>query len=140
MFADGTLADRVDAVIGVDTHTDSHSACIVDARGAALASVTVETTPQGYGHLLAFVADHAPGPRLLWAVEGTRSHGVGLTRLLQQAGHHVIEAGRLKRVQRRPAARATPATRYTPLETPWLASIMRFPARTAAEKHSDCCC
>lgn len=105
-LADKGLADDVDAVIGVDTHTDSHSACVVDARGGQLASITVETTAQGYGRLLAFVADHAPGPRLVWAVEGTRSHGVGLTRFLRQAGHHVIEAGRPKRAQRRPGGKS----------------------------------
>jgi hypothetical protein len=29
---------------------------------------------------------HAPGPRLAWAVEGTRSHGPGLPRALRQVG------------------------------------------------------
>jgi hypothetical protein len=112
----------------------------VDARGAQLASVTVETTAQGYGRLLAFVADHAPGPRLVWAVESTRSHGVGLTWFLHQAGHHVIEAGRPNARSGVLAARVTPATRYSLLVTHWPAPITQFPAPTAAGKHSDCCC
>ena len=33
----GMLAERVDHVIGVDTHRDSHSAAIVDARTGTVA-------------------------------------------------------------------------------------------------------
>ena len=37
------LADRVDAVIGVDTHTDTHTAAVLTAVGTVLAEVTVDT-------------------------------------------------------------------------------------------------
>ena len=43
------LAESVDAVIGVDTHTDSHTACLLDGTGREIAAVTVEATPDGYG-------------------------------------------------------------------------------------------
>ena len=36
------LAESVDAVIGVDTHTDTHTACLVEATGREIATVTVE--------------------------------------------------------------------------------------------------
>lgn len=85
------LADRVDAVIGVDTHTDTHTAVICDARGAQLAELTVPTTDTGYGQLLDAVADHAPGPRVAWIIEGTGSYGAGLTRALQDGEQEVIE-------------------------------------------------
>ncbi|MFC6902486.1 hypothetical protein ACFQGX_45605 [Nonomuraea dietziae] len=37
----------------------------------------------------------------MWAIEGTRSHGAGLVRALRQAGQHVIESDRPKRITRR---------------------------------------
>lgn len=41
------LADTADAVIGVDTHTDTHTACLLDRLGRQLAVVTVAAGPQG---------------------------------------------------------------------------------------------
>lgn len=43
-----TLADAVDAVIGVDAHTDTRSACLLDPAGRELASLTVQATPDRY--------------------------------------------------------------------------------------------
>jgi transposase len=103
------LAESVDAVIGVDTHTDTHTACLLDAAGREVGVVTVEASPRGYGDLLAWALDHAPGPRVVWAVEGCRSHGAGLVRLLQAAGQRVIEAGRPARAGRRPGGKSDPA-------------------------------
>lgn len=85
------LAERVDAVIGVDTHTDTHTAVICDARGGVLATRTVATTTAGYRQLVQAAAEAAPGPRLVWAIEGTGSYGAGLSELLTQAGAEVIE-------------------------------------------------
>jgi transposase len=54
----------------------------------------------GFAELLDFVTDHAPGSRILWAMEGTRSYGVGLPRFLQRQGHQVIEVDSAKRPSR----------------------------------------
>jgi len=35
------LADTVDAVIGVDTHTDTHTACLLDRLGRQIAVTTI---------------------------------------------------------------------------------------------------
>ena len=87
------IADRAELVIGVDTHTDTHSAAVVDRLGGLHAEVTVPADPHGYQQLLAFVRGHTPpGGRVCWAVEGTRSHGQGLTRYLREAGQWVLEA------------------------------------------------
>jgi len=86
------VADRVDAVIGVDTHTDTHTAAVVSPIGGVLAELTVAATGAGYTQLIAWATAHAPGPRLVWAVEGTRSHGTGLTRALTAVGHQVAQA------------------------------------------------
>ena len=60
------LAESVDAVIGVDTHTDTHTACLLDAAGREIATVTADATPAGYTALLAWaVQAHGAHPRLL---------------------------------------------------------------------------
>ena len=84
------VADRVDAVIGVDTHTDTHSAAILSPLGAVLAERSIPADPAGYTELIAWAHTHTPGPRLAWAVEGTRAHGVGLYRALHAAAAEVI--------------------------------------------------
>src|SRR5215813_491643 len=91
------LADTADAVIGVGTHTDTHTACMLDRLGGQIATVTITADPQGCRMLLA------------WAVEGTRSHGLGLARMLQASGHVVAEADRPARVSKRPGGKSGPA-------------------------------
>jgi transposase len=86
------VADRVDAVIGVDTHTDTHTAVLVSPLGAVWAELTVPATAVGYRQLIGWATEHAPDRRLMWAVEGTRSHGAGLTRALTAAGQQVAQA------------------------------------------------
>ena len=96
-----TVADTVDAVIGVDTHTETHTAVLVASSSAKLAEVIVTNTADGFEQLLAWVAQSAPGPRVLFAVEGTRSHGAGLARALTGAGHLVVEVERPRRADQR---------------------------------------
>jgi transposase len=103
------LADSADAVIGVDTHTDTHTACLLDRLGRQVAVITVPADPPGYQALLTWAGQNAPGPRLAWSVEGTRSHGLGLTRYLQAHDQLVIEAGRPERAARRPGGKSDPA-------------------------------
>jgi transposase len=104
----GMLAEHVDAVIGVDTHRDTQSACLVNRLGGELATLTASADADGYARLLAWAVAHTPGPRLVWAVEGTRSHGAGLTRALRAAGQQVVESDRPKRVSRRPGGKSDP--------------------------------
>ena len=103
------LADAADAVIGVDTHTDTHTACLLDHLGRQVATITVPADPRGCAMLLAWARNQAPGPRLAWAVEGTRSHGLGLVRTLHDNGHTVVEAGRPPRASKRPGGKSDPA-------------------------------
>lgn len=86
------VANQLDAIIGVDTHTDTHTAALLSPIGAVLAHITVPADAAGYTHLQSWAAAHAPGPRLVWALEGTRSHGTGLTRALSASGATVVEA------------------------------------------------
>ncbi|MEU4165187.1 IS110 family transposase [Actinoplanes sp. NPDC026670] len=97
------LADRVDAVIGVDTHTDTHTAAVLTPVGTVLAELTVPATPQGAGVLLAWADRHTArlGQRRAWAIDGTRAHGIGLSRALHTAGETVLEAPKPAKGRRR---------------------------------------
>lgn len=88
-----TVAQRFDTVIGVDAHTDTHTAVILDRIGAVRAQIVVTADAAGTGQLLAWARTHAPGRRL-WAVDGTRSHGQPMTRLLLADKQEVVEAAR----------------------------------------------
>jgi transposase len=95
------IVDRFDAVVGVDTHRDTHSAALTDLVGRQLGSLLVPADAEGYQRLLAWAAKATPGLRVLWALEGTRSHGAGLTRALHAAGAAVTETDRPTRRARR---------------------------------------
>jgi hypothetical protein len=58
------LADLVDAVIGVDTHTDTHTAAVVDRLGARLATIEVSADAAGYARLITLAASKSPGPKM----------------------------------------------------------------------------
>lgn len=90
----------VDIMIGVDTHEQFHVAAVVDAlTSGVLDTTTIPAAPAGYQQLVDWADRHAPRHRRAWSVEGTNSHGIGLTRHL--AGELVLEADRPKRAPRR---------------------------------------
>jgi hypothetical protein len=90
----GMLAERVDHVVGVDTHRDSHSAAIVVARtGEVLLGRTIAADAFGYKRLLRFARTHASGRRV-WAIESSGSYGAGLTAFLLAHGEWVVEVDR----------------------------------------------
>jgi transposase len=95
------LADKVDYVIGVDTHRDQHTLAVVVApAGAVLAQTLIRASARGYGDALRFAQRHARGARV-WAVEGAGHYGAGLTRYLDERGETVLEVGRQARGERR---------------------------------------
>ncbi|MCK9928424.1 transposase [Frankia sp. Mgl5] len=95
------LAEIVDAVVGVDTHRDSHQAEIALPSGVAIATCSVRNDSAGFTELLAWIGEHAPGPRAAVSIEGTRSYGVGLARAITAAGLPVIECEQPARTSRR---------------------------------------
>src|SRR5689334_15236855 len=103
------LAECIDAVIGVDTHRDTHHAEIARPSGAVIAACSVRNTSDGYAQLLAWARAHAPGPRLVLSVEGTRSYGAGLARAAAAAGLTVTEC-------EQPARRARRAGKSDPID------------------------
>jgi transposase len=101
------LAELVEVVIGVDTHKDTHTAAVLDARsGGVLARLTVPADPDGYAQLSALAEEHS-GLRA-WAMESTGSYGAGLARHLADAEELVIELDRPKRPTRRAGAKSDP--------------------------------
>lgn len=101
------LAEVVELVIGVDTHTDTHTAAVVDASsGALLETLTVATDPDGYDELLAAAERH--GGLRAFALEGAGGYGAGLARHLAAAGEVVVELDRPARPARRGGRRSDP--------------------------------
>jgi transposase len=99
------LAELVEVVIGVDTHSQTHTAAVVDTRtGGVLARATVSADPDGYEELVALAEQHS-GLRA-WAMEGTGGYGAGLARHLADAGELVVEMDRPKRPARRAGAKS----------------------------------
>ena len=98
------LAERIDFVVGVDTHKHAHIAAILVPTGGLVATLSATADTAGYDLLLAFARERAPGRRV-WAIEGTGSFGAGLTTYLLQEGEWVVEIDRPARPARRNGAK-----------------------------------
>src|SRR5439155_19813349 len=94
------VAERVDFVIGVDTHKHRHTAAVLDHNGGVLQTLEVVAATPGYRRLLELAEELAPGRRV-WALEGTGSYGAGLASFLQVRSEWAIEIDRPQRSPRR---------------------------------------
>jgi transposase len=101
------LEGKIDHVIGVDTHRDSHTAAVLDHNGGLIAQLEVPSSQAGYMTLLSFVAKRAPGRRC-WALEGTGCYGAALASFLAGQGEWVTEIDRPKRPRGRNGAKSDP--------------------------------
>ncbi len=99
----GMRTDRVDHLIGVDTHRDAHAVAVVAPSGAVGAQATVVADARGDRRLLRFARAEAPG-RGVWAIERRGSFGAGLTTFLLERGEWVVEVDRPTRPARRRGA------------------------------------
>ena len=95
------VAQDVDAVLGIDTHRDTHQVELTSPLGVKLAQIEVPNSSTGFTQLGEFIARHSPGPRLIAGVEGTRSYGIGISRFLTRTGIVVVEVDRPERKSRR---------------------------------------
>jgi transposase len=102
------LAETVDAIIGIDTHRDSHEVEIADPAGKPIAVMQIGNDSGGFTRLLAAIAETVPGPRVAVCIEGSRSYGIGLARALAAAGLLVIECEQPSRRQRRGKGKSDP--------------------------------
>ena len=118
-------------VIGVDTHTDTHAATLIDELGTILAQTELPATPTGYTQLQAWAQTQVPaGQRMFWSVEGTRSHGHGLTRHLLTRGHRVVEAPK-------PEARRRRNGKSDPRDATHAAQAALATERDPTERHAE---
>ena len=101
------LEGKIDHVIGVDTHRDSHTAAVLDPNGGLVAELTVTSNQAGSEALLGLAAQQAPGRRC-WALEGTGCYGAGLASFLAAQGEWVTEIDRPKRPRGRSGAKSDP--------------------------------
>jgi transposase len=95
---------------GVDTHTDSHHAAVVDPLGRPLADREFRTTTEGYRALLAWLGTF--GVIRAIGVECTGSYGAGLTRVLSTAGLTVVEVNAPDRAIRHARGKSDPIDAY----------------------------
>ena len=102
------LAELVDAVVGVDTHRDTHEVEIALPTGTPIGTRKISNDTAGYAALLAWIVDHSPGPRVVVSIEGTRSFGVGLARAVAAAGLTVVECEQPNRKARRGKGKSDP--------------------------------
>jgi transposase len=102
------MIDDVDLVVGVDTHLDSHTAAICDQRGRLLAERQVPTTPAGYSDLADWVSEAAGEGQVVWAIEGSRHYGLGLSRFLSTRGQRVVEIDSCRHIGKRRSGKSDP--------------------------------
>ena len=79
------VAEVVDAVVGGDTHRDTHVLEMTAPTGASISTLEIDNDDAGYAQALAWLVEHAPGGQVVVGLEGTRSYGIGLARALQAA-------------------------------------------------------
>lgn len=56
------VAELVDAVVGGDTHRDTPTLEMVTPVGGTIATLTIDNDDAGFADVIAWIADHAPGP------------------------------------------------------------------------------
>jgi transposase len=132
-----SLAELVDAVVGVDTHRDTHEVEIALPTGTPIATLTVSNDSVGFAALLEWIVQHAPGPRLAVLIEGTRSYGVGLARAVAAAGLLVIECEQPNRKKRRGKGKSDPIDAHLAVLTALRLDADRLPSpRTDGDREA----
>jgi transposase len=98
--------NQIQVAAGVDTHSNTHHAAVLDPVGRLLGTREFRAEPAGYLELLSWVKSF--GHITLIGVEGTGSYGAGLTRCLRQHQIRVIEVNRADRRTRRVRGKSDP--------------------------------
>ncbi|WP_194922284.1 IS110 family transposase [Catenulispora rubra] len=102
--------DVVELFGGVDTHSRTHHAAVIDRLGRHLADAEFPATAAGYRDLHRWLRSH--GDLVAIGVEGTGSYGAGLARHLTAAGGIVVEVDRPDRRARRNKGKSDPIDAY----------------------------
>jgi transposase len=129
------LADLIDAVVGVDTHRDTHHVEIALPTGTPIAGCSITNDTSGYAQLLAWILEHAPGPRIVVSIEGTRSYGIGLARAATAAGLLVLECEQPHRKTRRGKGKSDPIDAHLAVLTALRLNTSQLPIPRADGDH-----
>ena len=93
--------------VGVDTHSESHTAVAKDELGRRLGVLELPAGPAGYALLAAWAK--SLGEVVSFGIEGPGSYGAGLAQHLRDKGHVVLEVARPNRQARRRNGKSDPA-------------------------------
>lgn len=102
------LAGVAGAVVGGDTHRDTHALEMLAPNGTTIAALAISNDDDGFAEAIAWIAENAPGPRVVAGLEGTRSYGIGLARAIAAAGLMVVEVQAPRRADRRHRGKSDP--------------------------------
>jgi transposase len=100
---------------GVDTHSQTHHAAVIDHLGRPLGDREFPATPGGYRALLRWMRAH--GQLTQVGIEGTGTYGLGLLRHLQTADMVVVEVDRPSRRLRATRGKSDPIDAYAAAHT-----------------------
>ena len=101
------MARRTRLIIGgVDTHTATHHAAVIDEHGRLLDDAQFPASPAGYAQLTKWMRRKGQLDRV--GVEGTGAYGAGLARYLHDQGVVVLEVPRPDRRLRRQRGKSDP--------------------------------
>jgi transposase len=96
--------------VGVDTHSDTHHAAVIDEVGRKIADASFLTSSSGYQALVDWAQSYGQVDRV--GVEGTGAYGAALARHLRAAGLTVVEVDRPDRRTRRHEGKSDPVDAY----------------------------
>jgi transposase len=91
---------------GVDTHSATHHAAVIDSHGRLVDDAEFPASPAGYTALLTWM--RSKGSLRQVGVEGTGAYGAGLTRYLHEQNVEVLEVPRPDRRLRRQRGKSDP--------------------------------
>lgn len=92
------VAETHPFIIGVDTHTRTHTYAVITAAGEHLCTETFPNSGPGRDRAIAWVARRTGADlATLWVVEGAGSYGSQLARAAAAMGYQVIEASPMPR-------------------------------------------
>lgn len=100
------MSDGEHVIGGVDTHSATHHAAVIDSGGRFVSDRGFPATELGYRHLLSWMRSYGRLDRV--GVEGTGSYGAGLSRYLHSANVTVLEVPRPDRRLRRQMGKSDP--------------------------------
>ena len=89
------VAQAYDFVVGIDTHSKTHTLAIISAvTGAEIANETFPSTSTGMKRALGWISRRSTGDksRVLLSMEGTGSYGAKFRQLATESDYRVIEA------------------------------------------------